>query len=370
MSTWPPPIATCLMYTKEVVMMILERAIPSRDETTEAGVESGREEEEDINLETNLEAEVDEHWNCSFDTELCPLPNCKVTKCGVRLLYTEDVESIESRDHETAEVGVESEREEDDINLETNLEPEVDEQYWNCSFGNCFSFLFQRDRNVILHDGRGLVLDQVWNDADSFTDDFLATNLPSASSPFCSGSGPDLSAFSFGWKAPPAAFFKLNVDASCDVLSGCSGLGVVVRNATEIVVFAAAVPLKFCADVEVAEAKAILAGIQLAAERGLLPLLVETDSLNVSRLYTNLCPLPNCKVTNCGVRLLHAEDMESTEICNDIDSSGDQAERVESERDSISEDDEEDPNLEEPEVDEHCNCLLFNCFSFLFQRWN
>ncbi|KAL5753553.1 hypothetical protein ACOSP7_021773 [Xanthoceras sorbifolium] len=79
-----------------------------------------------------------------LDTELCPLPNCKVTKCGVRLLYTEDVESIESRDHETAEVGVESEREEDDINLETNLEPEVDEQFWNCSFGNCFSFLFQR----------------------------------------------------------------------------------------------------------------------------------------------------------------------------------------------------------------------------------
>ncbi|KAL5859345.1 hypothetical protein ACOSQ4_000641 [Xanthoceras sorbifolium] len=74
------------------------------------------------------------------------------------------------------------------------------------------------------------------------------------------------------------------MDASCDVLSGCSGLGVVVRNATGIAVFAAAVPLIFCADVEVAEAKAILIGIQLAAERGLLPLMVETDSLNVSRL--------------------------------------------------------------------------------------
>ncbi|KAL5818224.1 hypothetical protein ACOSQ3_022121 [Xanthoceras sorbifolium] len=84
--------------------------------------------------------------------------------------------------------------------------------------------------------------------------------------------------------APPAAVFKLNVDASCDVLSGYSGLGVVVRNAIEIVMFAAAVPLKFCTDVEVAEAKAILAGIQLAVERGLLPLLVETDSLNISRL--------------------------------------------------------------------------------------
>ncbi|KAL5784983.1 hypothetical protein ACOSQ2_007375 [Xanthoceras sorbifolium] len=118
----------------------------------------------------------------------------------------------------------------------------------------------------------------------SFIDDFWAANLPPASSPFCSGFGPNLAVFFSGWKAPPAAVFKLNVDASCDVLFGCSGLGVAMRNATGIVVFAAAVPLKFCTDVEVAEARAILAGIQLAAERGLLPLLVETDSLNISRL--------------------------------------------------------------------------------------
>ncbi|KAL5834929.1 hypothetical protein ACOSQ3_014518 [Xanthoceras sorbifolium] len=105
-----------------------------------------------------------------------------------------------------------------------------------------------------------------------FTDDFLAANLPPASSPFCSGFGLDLTVFSSGWKAPPAAVFKLNVDASCDV------------NATGIAVFAAAVPLKFCADVEVAEARAILVGIQIVAQRGLPPLLVETDSLNVYRL--------------------------------------------------------------------------------------
>ncbi|KAH7526808.1 hypothetical protein JRO89_XSUnG0053100 [Xanthoceras sorbifolium] len=145
-------------------------------------------------------------------------------------------------------------------------------------------WLLWRDKNVILHDGRGLVLDQVWNDADSFIDDFLAANLPPASSPFCSSFGPDLAAFSSDWKASPAIVFKLNVDASCDVLSGCSGLGMVVRNATGLAVFAAAVPLKFCTDVEVAYARAILAGIQLTVQRGLLPLLVETDSLNVSRL--------------------------------------------------------------------------------------
>ncbi|KAL5808403.1 hypothetical protein ACOSQ3_029094 [Xanthoceras sorbifolium] len=69
------------------------------------------------------------------------------------------------------------------------------------------------------------------------------------------------------------------------MLSGCSGLGVAVRNASGIAVFTAAVPLKFYSDIEVAEARAILAGIQLAAKRGLLPLLVEMDSLNVSHLY-------------------------------------------------------------------------------------
>ncbi|KAL5818219.1 hypothetical protein ACOSQ3_022116 [Xanthoceras sorbifolium] len=89
-----------------------------------------------------------------------------------------------------------------------------------------------------------------------------------------------------------------------------------------------------------------------------------------SLVDTDLCPLPNFKVTNCGVRLLYAEDVERIESHDDIDSSGDQAERVESERDDISEDGEEDLNLEEPEVDEYCNFLFFNCFSFLFQRWN
>ncbi|KAL5859973.1 hypothetical protein ACOSQ4_001269 [Xanthoceras sorbifolium] len=84
------------------------------------------------------------------------------------------------------------------------------------------------------------------------------------------------------WMASLAAVFKLNVDASCDVLSDYSGLGVVVRNATGIAVFAAAVPLKFCADVEVAEARAILVvhsqsrpicktwkSIQLSGDKGL-----------------------------------------------------------------------------------------------------
>ncbi|KAL5765268.1 hypothetical protein ACOSQ2_017862 [Xanthoceras sorbifolium] len=114
-----------------------------------------------------------------------------------------------------------------------------------------------------------------------FIDDFFAANLPPAFSPFCSGSGPDLAIFSSDWKAPPAAVFKLNVDTSCDMLSSCSGLGVVMRNATGIAVFAAVVPLKFCADVE----------------RGLLPLLVETDSLNVSRL--------------CNGNLLSRSDVEN-----------------------------------------------------------
>ncbi|KAK1553853.1 hypothetical protein Q3G72_004516 [Acer saccharum] len=82
------------------------------------------------------------------DTELYTLPNCKVKKCGVGLLYAEDIESIQRYDHDnsgddqTAESGrdgISNEEEED-----PNLEPEVDDEHWNCSFGNCFSFLFQR----------------------------------------------------------------------------------------------------------------------------------------------------------------------------------------------------------------------------------
>ncbi|KAK2655841.1 hypothetical protein Ddye_008893 [Dipteronia dyeriana] len=82
------------------------------------------------------------------DNELYTLPNCKVKKCGVGLLYAEDIESIQRYDYDnyggdqTAEIGrdgISNEEEKD-----PNLEPEVDDEHWNCSFGNCFSFLFQR----------------------------------------------------------------------------------------------------------------------------------------------------------------------------------------------------------------------------------
>ncbi|KAK4840996.1 hypothetical protein QYF36_023403 [Acer negundo] len=53
------------------------------------------------------------------DNELYTLPNCKTAESG--------------RD------GISNEEEED-----PNLEPEIDDEHWNCSFGNCFSFLFQR----------------------------------------------------------------------------------------------------------------------------------------------------------------------------------------------------------------------------------
>ncbi|KAK4840651.1 hypothetical protein QYF36_014784 [Acer negundo] len=46
-----------------------------------------------------------------------------------------------------------------------------------------------------------------------------------------------------------------------------------------------------------------------------------------SLLDTDLCPLPNCEVTKCGVHLLYSEDVESTKSTHDgIDSSDDQVE--------------------------------------------
>ncbi|KAL5842967.1 hypothetical protein ACOSQ3_013570 [Xanthoceras sorbifolium] len=104
-----------------------------------------------------------------------------------------------------------------------------------------------------------MVLEQIWLDAGSFIDDFISASDSKVFSPkFC---------FVVPcWKPPYGLNFKLNMDASCD-------------------------------DVKVAKARAILIGIQLAYERGLLPLLVESDVLNVTRL--------------CNGELLSRSDVEN-----------------------------------------------------------
>ncbi|KAL5843763.1 hypothetical protein ACOSQ4_009721 [Xanthoceras sorbifolium] len=77
----------------------------------------------------------------------------------------------------------------------------------------------------------------------------------------------------------------MNVYAAINKSSGQIGIGVVVRNSFGNLVLAAGFSSLNVVDTTVAEAKAIMVGAQLAVSRGLLPLCIESDALNV----VNLC---------------------------------------------------------------------------------
>ncbi|KAH9697855.1 putative reverse transcriptase/RNA-dependent DNA polymerase [Citrus sinensis] len=84
------------------------------------------------------------------------------------------------------------------------------------------------------------------------------------------------------WHPPDPPWYKLNTDAAVDMEGGFARLGSIIRN-YQGEVMATATSKKPClGDVEIAEAYTILEGIKLAADVALSPLLVESDSKNVT----------------------------------------------------------------------------------------
>ncbi|KAL5774567.1 hypothetical protein ACOSP7_012124 [Xanthoceras sorbifolium] len=89
------------------------------------------------------------------------------------------------------------------------------------------------------------------------------------------------------WK-PYAFGFKLNVNAVLNLHDNFFGVGVVVRNVAGSPVFMASKFFENSFDVEVAEAFAMFTRMVFVADKRFLPCVVETDSLNVSKLYGGL----------------------------------------------------------------------------------
>ncbi|KAL5732981.1 hypothetical protein ACOSQ2_032673 [Xanthoceras sorbifolium] len=81
------------------------------------------------------------------------------------------------------------------------------------------------------------------------------------------------------WCPPPCHLFKINIDASLDVSTGCSSAGAVIRNHEGLVMACCAQQLGVGFFVLIAESMAILRGLQLALSSGLLPALIESDCL-------------------------------------------------------------------------------------------
>ena len=83
------------------------------------------------------------------------------------------------------------------------------------------------------------------------------------------------------WTAPPAGFFKINVDGATDVGGGNSCIGVVIRDSSGFPIGALSRVLPSCFPAEITEAYALLHGVLFASEMQVHQALFESDALSI-----------------------------------------------------------------------------------------
>ncbi|KAK3211119.1 hypothetical protein Dsin_015825 [Dipteronia sinensis] len=89
------------------------------------------------------------------------------------------------------------------------------------------------------------------------------------------------------WKAPMVGMYKLNKDAALDMRQLCVGMGLAIRDHAGNVMATSAQRIDASFTPQLAEAIAILRGLQFAIETGLFPILVESDALEVVNLVNS-----------------------------------------------------------------------------------
>ena len=88
------------------------------------------------------------------------------------------------------------------------------------------------------------------------------------------------------WKAPPADYYKLNIDASFDPKMRSGGWGYVARNSEGDFLDGGAGSIIRVFDVLQAEALAALHAVQRAAQLGMSRIILETDAANLGKALT------------------------------------------------------------------------------------
>ncbi|KAL5817062.1 hypothetical protein ACOSQ3_025440 [Xanthoceras sorbifolium] len=89
------------------------------------------------------------------------------------------------------------------------------------------------------------------------------------------------------WHPPNSNCYKFNTDASIDDHKNCTGLGVIIRDSRGLVMASCVKGFDSLYSPPIAEALAILRGITLAVETGLLLVCVESDTKFVVNLITS-----------------------------------------------------------------------------------
>ena len=86
------------------------------------------------------------------------------------------------------------------------------------------------------------------------------------------------------WEAPPAGWAALNVDGSFCGKDGSAGAGMVLRDEHGAIIFSSSRELRQCASPLESELAACREGISLASQWSALPIVVQTDCLDVAKL--------------------------------------------------------------------------------------
>ena len=163
------------------------------------------------------------------------------------------------------------------LNLLVNATDFIDVMHKFCSSPNiahleyffATAWAIWHNRNLLMHNEKGLTPLQVWDLARSVLEDFHEVN-----NVLCSvKQGPNV-----GWMAPPPGYFKVNVDDVSPLDGkGISGVGAIVRNDGGKVVVALCKALPSCYPAEWAELFALEQGIILAQKLAISNVIIESD---------------------------------------------------------------------------------------------
>ena len=126
------------------------------------------------------------------------------------------------------------------------------------------------NRNQVVHEGKGVFEDYIWETAIQKIKDFKGTKNQDINNPQRNEKA---------WTPPSVGFFKINVDGVVPSVEGHSGVGVIIRDWERKVVATKCIPLSGRMVVEETEAIAMKLGIILTKNLGLEKTIFEGDSM-------------------------------------------------------------------------------------------
>ncbi|KAL5778933.1 hypothetical protein ACOSQ2_009670 [Xanthoceras sorbifolium] len=102
------------------------------------------------------------------------------------------------------------------------------------------------------------------------------------------------------WRPPDISMYKINCDTAICANGNCVRIEVIIRDSSRDVMLSALKTIVAGLSPSIVEASTIHAGIKLAVETGLLPVIVESDSLSVVNLLLARQPICSeiCLVIN------------------------------------------------------------------------